>query len=593
MKIVRYGLAVTIIVIASLTIQFLWFTPLTLNQLYFREFTRLAIGDPELMTQLGLLANTPFDFYNDELTPASLSHQRALGKQATGAMAALQSFDRSKLSGEPATSFDVFKWTIQDLIDADDFYLQNYAITQNDGAYLDLVDFMSRIHQVKDLSGANDYLARLKAIAAKMDDQLALSKLQAESGVLPPDFIIERLLGNLHNIRDKPVASSEYITSFSSRLAELNLPEQETRALVAQALKIVEDSVYPAYDRTIAYFDAKLLVATSDAGVWKLPKGKEYYEYRIRRNTTTTMSAPEIHELGLREVARIEAEMSLIFAQQGYTNGTPAELLQQISEEARFQQPQSDEAKQALVQEYQSIIDEIKAGAGKAFHHQPKAALIVKRIPKYKEATSASHYSAPSADRTRPGVFFVDLTQSPPRWTMRTLAYHEGIPGHHFQIALQREITGVPFFRTILPFTAYSEGWALYAERLAWEMGYQDDPFDNIGRLQAELFRAVRLVVDTGIHHQRWSKEQAMAYFDAHLGDPNEAEVERYVVWPGQALAYKVGMMKILSLREHAKQRLGKKFDLADFHDVVLQGGALPMDILEQAVETYIAEGLN
>ena len=590
LRFVKWCLALALACVALLAVNLLWFKPFSIGLFYEREFLRFGFDNPELMSQLGLLDGTPFDFYNDELTDASLEQLEKTLAQARDTLATLRRYDRDAVTGQDRLSYDVFEWFLADQVAGERFKLHDYAIMQNRGAYLDIVDFMSRVHRIADAGGARDYLSRLAAVGTKLLQELDVAKLQAEQGITPPRFIIAKILGNLHNIRDVPAAESLFVTSFRDRLDGLDeVPEARRDDLQQQAIELVRGSVYPAYDRTIAFFEALEPQATNDAGVWKLPDGDAYYQYRIRSSTTTDMGAEEIHQLGLAEVARIETEMSGILAAQGYTDAPLAELMQRLAREERFLRPDTPSAKEELVAEFQDIVDEIGAGVRSAFNLVPRAPIEVRRIPEFREDTAASHYNAASLDGSRPAIFFAKLASIPPRWTMRTLAYHEGIPGHHFQIGIQSELSGVPTFRKVLPFTAFAEGWALYAERLAWEMGYQDDPFDDLGRLEAEHFRAVRLVVDTGLHHERWTRQQALDYMREHTGDENVSEVERYCVWPGQALAYKVGMLKILALRNRAKAALGDGFDLREFHDVVIGNGSLPLAILERLVDEYLA----
>ena len=321
------------------------------------------------------------------------------------------------------------------------------------------------------------------------------------------------------------------------------------------------------------------------------------YEQLLKFFTTTNYTADEIHAKGLAEVSRIQGEIMTILSAQGYdTSQGFSVAIEALAADPKFYYEDTDAGRAQILVDYQKILDEINAGLDNAFRIRPKAGMEVVRIPEFKEKTApGAYYQQPAIDGSRPGRFYANLfdIKATPKYGMRTLAYHEGIPGHHFQVAVAMELEGQPLIRKMAPFTAYIEGWALYSERLAWELGFQQDPFDNIGRLQAELFRAVRLVVDTGIHHSRWTREQAIDYMKKNTGMSDRdvtAEIERYIVMPGQATAYKVGMMKILELREKSKQALGDKFDLRDFHDVLLKNGAVPLDILEKLVDRYIAD---
>jgi uncharacterized protein (DUF885 family) len=319
----------------------------------------------------------------------------------------------------------------------------------------------------------------------------------------------------------------------------------------------------------------------------------------LKQNTTTDLEPEQVHQIGLAEVDRIKGEMFAILQDEGYDveGKTLGEIIQALNKEERFLFPNDDDGRAMVIEEYNRILAEINANLDDAFDIRPKAGLEVKRVPEFKEEGSpGAYYNQPAMDGSRGGVFYANLrnVHESVKFGMKTLAYHEGIPGHHFQIAIQSELEGVPVFRTLGIFTAYVEGWALYSEQLAWELGfYENDPFGNLGRLQAEMFRAVRLVVDTGIHYKKWTREEAIDYMVANTGMTTTevtTEIERYIVMPGQACAYKIGMLKILELREKAKLALGENFDLREFHNVVLKNGAVPLDILEELVDEYIAE---
>ncbi|MEO0975054.1 MAG: DUF885 domain-containing protein, partial [Pseudomonadota bacterium] len=354
--------------------------------------------------------------------------------------------------------------------------------------------------------------------------------------------------------------------------------------------------VYPAYQGYIDYFTTLQAKATPDAGVWKLPDGDAYYNYMLRQSTTTQLTADEIHQRGLEQVERIQQEMLTILQGEGFdTSEGFTTAMDAVAADERFYYPDSQAGRDQILADYTAIIEQIEAGLGEAFYGSPEASVEVRRMPAFSEKTSpGAYYNSPSTDGSRPGIFYANLydIRATPTYSMRTLAYHEAVPGHHYQIATAMELEGVPEFRKQVGFTAYSEGWALYAERLAYELGFQQDPFDNLGRLQAELFRAVRLVVDTGIHAQRWTREQAIDYMRRNTGIAESdvvSEIERYIVWPGQATAYMVGMMEILALRDEARAALGERFDLRDFHRVVLENGAVPLHVLRDLVEDYIA----
>jgi uncharacterized protein (DUF885 family) len=426
-------------------------------------------------------------------------------------------------------------------------------------------------------------------------------KIREEKGIIPPKFVVRRVIDEMQGFVDKPSTENILYTSLHEKMKKTALiPAEKYDSLLEQAQTQIEITVYPTYKMLISYFSELENKAGSNDGIWQVPQGDEVYKLALRFFTTTDYSADKIHNIGLAEVERIQGDILNILGSEGYdiTGGfTPA--INDLANDDQFYYPDTDEGRAQILVDYQTILDEIDAGLGNSFSLKPKAGMKVKRIPLFKEKTApGAYYQQPSIDGTRPGVFFANLydIKATPTYSMRTLAYHEGIPGHHFQIAIAMELEGIPLFRTISPFTAYVEGWALYSEYLAWELGFQDDPFDNIGRLQAELFRAVRLVVDTGIHAKRWTREAAIDYMLLNTGMAESdvtSEIERYIVLPGQATAYKVGMMKILEVRAKAQKELGDKFSLGEFHDVILKNGAVPLDIMERLVDQYIEDKLK
>ena len=472
-----------------------------------------------------------------------------------------------------------------------------YSVTQRGGSYQGIIDYMSSTHQIEDEGDAKDYLSRVSQIGQYFDNTLAYVRKEQDMGIVPPRFVIKKIIENLHNIRDPEIKDNPLVKDFYTKVDELkDVTTEQKDSLKDQMVTHMEDVVLPAYDRYLALFNELLNVATDDAGVWKLPDGDAYYQSRIKAMTTTNYTAEQLHQLGLDEVKRIVAEMSVILEAEGYGDQTVGQAMQSLNEEPRFLYPDTDEGRAQILADYVTMIDEIEAGMDQVFDIKPKADVVVKRVPEFRQKTAAGgSYRGPSPDGSRPGVFYANLydIKATPKWGMKTLAYHEAVPGHHFQIAIRTELEGLPSFRNFIGFTAYSEGWALYAERLAWEQGFQQEPFSNLGRLQAELLRAVRLVVDTGIHHKRWTREQAIDYMASTTGMAMTdvvSEIERYIVWPGQALAYKVGMIKIMELREKSKQALGDRYDIKDFHNVVLKNGAVPLTILESLVDRYIEQ---
>jgi uncharacterized protein (DUF885 family) len=585
---------VAILVAVALVVQSIYFRPVSIRIFYEKIFIERLLEAPELATSLGLLEQFGIHGHNARLNDESPEFTEASARRLGKELAQLHAYDRSSLRGQTALSYDVLDYFLETEKAGLPFRYHGYPVNQMFGVQSQLPTLMSTSQPLASLVDAEDYITRLRGFGAKFEQLLRSLKLREEKGILPPRFMVQKVLGEMQGFIAMPAAEHMLYRSFSRRIVKTDIDEIMRRKLLAQAEEQIRDVVYPAYRQLIGYFHHLNSLPLQDNGVWALPDGKAYYEWKIRANTTTNMSADEIHDLGLSEVARIEEQMDRLLTAQGYDQGSVGERMSRLSKETRFLYPDSDAGRQQVLDDYQQIIDEIDGRLDDSFNIRPRSGVVVKRIPTFKEKTSAgAYYDAPPMDGSRPGTFYANLYNMSAirKWGMRTLAYHEAIPGHHFQIAIARELEGLPTFRTVLPFSAYTEGWALYAERLAKEIGMQEDPFDDLGRLQAELFRAVRLVVDTGLHAKRWTREQAIAYMKDKTGMPETdvvAEIERYMVMPGQALAYKIGMLRILELRQKARSALGDRFDIRDFHDVILKNGALPLLLLEQQVAEYI-----
>ena len=588
------GLVAAVVLLAVLAVAQIWFfRPFSIDIFFEKAFLRAVIDDPETLSYLRLLEPMGIDFHNDDLSDVSVARQKELAAQLRGSLEDLRKYDRASLSEQRKISYDVLDWFLQNQADGERWMFHDYPVNQLFGIQSQLPDFMINTHQVNDAETARDYVARLGKFKWKFDQVLEGLRLRESLGVIPPKFTVTKVLEQMRGFAAPAPKEQVLYTNLSEKLGKLeSVPQAERDAILASAEQAITGSVLPAYRDLIAYFEALAAKATANNGVWALPDGEAYYAWCVKNHTTADYNPEQLHQLGLDEVARIEAEMEKILAGQGVPKaGSVGERLTKLSKDPRYLYPDTDEGRAQILADYQKIIDEISAGLDGAFDLKPKVGVKVERVPPFMEkSTAGAYYQQPAMDGSRPGKFFANLrdVNSIYKWGMRTLAYHEGVPGHHFQIAIALELKGVPTFRRLGLFTAYAEGWALYAERLAWELGFQKDPMDDLGRLQDEMLRAVRLVVDTGMHAKRWTREQAIEYMLAKTGQPEVdvvAEIERYLVAPGQALAYKSGMLKILELREKQRQKLGEKFDLRKFHNVVLVNGAVPLPVLEQLVE--------
>ncbi len=582
---------------SAFAIHLIYFKPVKINWFFERVFAEYVLDDPEMLTQLGMLRPLGLNYYEDDLSDASPARELHMQAKLKRDLGTLRSYNRSKLSLDEQLSFDILEYFLDVQARGERFSQHNYPVNQLFGVQNGFPRFMNESHVVKNAGDAANFVARLSKVDVKFAGVLAGLKLREAKRIVPPQFVLEKVLTEMRAFIGVPAKENTLYVEFDKKLTELSGLDSTRKAeLLSDAAAVIQSKVYPAYASLIAYYELLLPQSKGNYGVWALPDGDAYYDYEIEANTTTKMSADQVHQIGLDEVARIEVEMDQILTQAGFTGATLAERVQKLSTDPSQLQPNTEEGKAVLLKQYQGMIDEISAGLDPYFDVRPVAKIEVKRVPPFAEKTApGAYYSGPAMDGSRPGVFYANLrdTAETPRFGMRTLAYHEGVPGHHFQIAIMQELKGVPTFRRILPFTAYNEGWALYTEQLAWEIGFQNDPLDNLGRLQAEMFRAVRLVVDTGLHRKRWSREQAIAYMIEKTGMAQTevtSEIERYMVNPGQALAYKVGMLKILELREKAKLALGAKFDIRKFHNEMLTHGAMPLTIMEQVIDRYIAE---
>ena len=575
--------------------------PFSINNFFNRVALKMALESPEALTSIRLLEQFGIDGHNAELDDASPESTVRMFDYLKQEYEVLKSYDDEDLDKEEILSKRIAGYLFEVMLEMEPYIYYNYPVNQLFGVQNQFPTFMVSMHQINNETDAEYYIQRLNKLPGKFSQVLDGIKLRTQNDIIPPRFVIDRVVDEMTKFTETPVEDNILFKNFKEKLEKLDsLDATRKQDLINKAREIVLEQVYPAYTEMTQYFKGLEDKADERDGFWKLPNGEEVYRLQVKFNTTTDYPPEQIHNIGISEVERIQSEMLVILEQEGYevSQGFYA-AIQQLSSDEKFYYPDTDEGRKQILKDYQSIIDEIDAGMKVAFNKRPEAKVEVERIPEFKEKTSpGAYYNMPAMDGSRPGIFYANLydIKATPKYSMRTLAYHEAIPGHHYQVALALELEGLPLFRRMGPYTAYLEGWALYAEKVAWEMGFQDDPFDNLGRLQAELFRAVRLVVDTGIHAKRWSREDAIEYMLKNTGMAESdvtAEIERYIVMPGQALAYKVGMMKILELREKAKTQLKDKFNLPDFHDVVLQNGPLPLNILEELVDEYIARNLT
>jgi uncharacterized protein (DUF885 family) len=552
-----------------------------------------------------------YDRTKSDLTDVSDARQWENFNKMKETLATLRSYNFENQSDENKLNTRILEWYLAVQAESEAYFYYDYPVNQMFGVQNNLPSFLENSHKMRDESDIEAYISRLSKFEIKFDQVLEGLHIREDRGIIPPKFMITRVIDEMKGFTGQsesialeedpnPVKRNILYTNLNKKITEVEgFTEEQKQEFMTRVEEEIRSTVFPAYQKLIDYFSELYQKANTDDGVWKFSDGENFYRYMLKQNTSLNLDPAEVHAMGLSEVERIKQEMWNILISEGYQDTTQniGDVIQELNKQERFLFPNDDNGRQAALNEYNLILDEISAGLNDAFDIRPKAGLEVLRVPEFKEEGAAgAYYNRPAMDGSRGGLFYANLRDMKEvvKFGMKTLAYHEGIPGHHFQVAIQSELEGQPIFRTISLFTAFTEGWALYAERLAWELGfYENDPFGNLGRLQAEMFRAVRLVVDTGIHFKKWTREEAIDYMVANTGmTPSgvTTEIERYIVMPGQACAYKIGMMKILELREKARSELGEKFDLKKFHNVVLKNGAVPLEILEDLIDGYIAE---
>jgi uncharacterized protein (DUF885 family) len=475
-----------------------------------------------------------------------------------------------------------------------------YPVSQMRGIHAQIPTFLINIHKIDNVKDAEAYIARLNAIPKAFDQLLVNLRLREDKGVVPPRFVFPLVLDACRKVIagqpfDSGSSNSPLFDDFTKKVNGLAGVDPAVRdRLLASARQALVDSVKPTYQKLIGFLEDQSKRANDDAGVWKFPDGKEFYASALRRTTTTDLTAGQIHQIGLKEVTRIHAEMTKIKEKVGFKGDLPA-FFKLMREGSQFYLPDTDEGRAKYLAQAVSIVDDMKKRLNELFITKPKADIVVKAVEKFREKSAGkAFYQQPAPDGSRPGMFYVNLREmhDNPVYELESLVHHEGIPGHHMQIAIAQELKEVPKFRKFShAYTAYTEGWGLYSELSPKEIGMYQDPYSDFGRLSLELWRAGRLVVDTGMHEKKWTRQQAIDYLKQNTsnseGDCIDS-INRYIVMPGQATAYKIGMLKILELREKARKQLGNKFDIRQFHEVVLTNGAVPLDILEELVDRWV-----
>ena len=530
--------------------------------------------------------------FERQIEPSTQEHRRAELALIRRGLDELKMFDRARLTEAQKTAADIIAWDLETQRDGaafDDYY---FPFTQTAGAQSNLVSLMTVSHPVQTARDAENYLARLRQVAPRMEENIAEAQRLSAKGLLPPGFILQVTARQIRTFLDLPPAKSPFVATFAEKMARVEgLSGARREQMRAAAEEIATTRIYPAWRRALTAVEGQIPRATRDAGLWRFPNGAEAYNHALRRFTTTKLTAEEIHNLGLRMVAEIETRMDAVLRQLGYSEGSVQARVDKVrKDQPRF--PNTPEGRDQYKAYTADLIEDAERRAAALFDRVPKMPVIAQAYPDFMGARAQS-YSLGATDGSRPGTYQypvagVDLT----RFGTRSVAYHEAVPGHHFQGALQAEDPNLPRFLQERIFgnnSAIGEGWGLYAERVAAEEGwYEGDPVGLLGQMDAAVFRARRLVVDTGLHAKRWTREQAIEYLGTVVAGSTESEVERYIVNPAQACSYMIGELKIVELRERAKKELGARFSLREFHNRVLGAGRVPLDILEQEIERWI-----
>ena len=551
--------------------------------------------NPELVTVLGL-DRDKYAWAKSRLTDASVAHAREVKRNNAARLKRLRAFGRGSLSATDLANYDTVEFQMETRARYQPFDYgdvgQPFVVSQLTGAYQSVPTFLDRQHQIARRDDAEAYLVRLRAFALVLDQETERLRHDASLKAVPPDFLIDRTLEQMHIFRSVPPADSILSSSLARRTQQLGIAGN----YAGDAARLVESEVYPALDRQAKALGELRPRAVHEASVSRLPEGPAFYQLALRQATTTAMTADEVHQLGLDQAQELTASMDVLLRSQGKSSGTVAERAQALARDPEYLYANNDGGQQQILDYCNALIKALQPHLPQYFRVLPKAPVEIRRVPAYTEAGAPrGYYQIPALDGSRPGAFYINLrdTSEWARWKLPTLVYHESEPGHHFQLAQVLELPSLPLIRKAGGgFSANTEGWALYAERLCDEMGmYANDPLGRLGMLQSALFRAARCVVDTGIHAKGWSRERAIDYMVQTTGDARSAmttEVERYCTWPGQATSYKVGQTRWLALRADARQRLGAKFDIRDFHDVGLTAAPMPLSVLERVVDDWL-----
>ena len=565
------------------------------NALYDELFMETLRESPEYMTYMGIRER--YDEW-DDYSQASYDRNLAMSKDH---LARLESIDGQAVDATAALSLTLYRQRLEHGLADSQWRYHGYPINQMFGVHSSIPSFLINQHLIANVSEAEAYIARVRAVPEVLGHVVEDLNIRADRGIIAPKFVFPHSIRDSRNIIAGIAddgADNPLLTDFTGKLDKLELDAAVKADLIDQLNLALAEQFAPAYLMLIEALQALGERSKGNFGVWRLPDGAAYYANALRRMTTTDLTADQIHQLGLDEVARIQDEMRDIMQQVGFA-GDLQDFFAFMRTDPQFYLADTEEGRQTYLDEATRVIDEMEGRLDELFYSKPEARLKVKAVEAFREKSAGrAFYQRPAKDGSRPGIYYANLyrMQDMPTYDLEALAYHEGIPGHHMQGTISQQQQGLPMFRRHGGYTAYTEGWGLYSEYIPKEMGLYSNPYSDFGRLSMEIWRACRLVVDTGVHHKRWTREEAIDYLTANTSSSVEANtkaIERYMIMPGQATAYKVGMIKLLELREKARVALGDKFDIRGYHEVVLSNGAVPLSVLEDLVDDWVAETLG
>jgi uncharacterized protein (DUF885 family) len=561
-----------------------------INEFFDRRFDESVMRNPEFASSLGIKS---LSHLWSERTEAHWDSEMAIQKEGLDSLK--KHFDIVNVDAQTKLSIRLYEEDVKKSKDGLKWRHHGYWITQMGGEHNDIPSFLINIHNIDTLSDALSYISRVQKIPTVFNQVIDGIKKSEAIGVTPPLFTFSYVQKDIEEMIKSISTNNDAIsTDFESKVLALKLDKKISDSLIAVVKNEMKINVSPAYTKLLEYWKSYNIKATASNGVWSLPNGVDFYNYCLRENTTTQMTSDEVHDLGIKEVARIHIEMRKIMKQVKFKNDSLQDFFNFVRSDKQFKYAPNESGRKTLLEEANKYVAQIKEKLPQLFGILPKAELVVKPVEAFREKSAGgAFYEDPALDGSRPGRYYVNLfnMDDNPKYQLEALTAHEAVPGHHMQIAIAQELTTIPKFRRYMHNTAYIEGWALYAETLPKELGFYQNPYSDFGRLSMEVFRAARLVVDVSIHTKKWTREQAIEYFVANTANAKgdiDKEIERYFLWPGQATGYKIGMIKIQALRAKAEKEMGAKFDIRKFHDIVIGNGAVPLTVLEELIDEYI-----